>query len=461
MAEITAETYPEPVANTGLSRTINLAQVTWMTIAWLAVLLVGAALRLFQLGLATLSPPESMKSWQAWALVYGNTEGAHNGLSRTQPTGLLLRALSFFLFGATDTSARIPSALMGIGLIVMIWSVRDLIGEWRAIVAAGLVAISPTAILASRTINEEIAALFFGFLFLITFFRIAQSDRVPGTGRAVILGFSLAALIGSGPSAISLLLVLIVTLGLAPFVSLDRGATISRGLRRIMDDRQLLLGGLLSLALSLIIIFTRFFTDPGAIRGLGNVFGDWGKLIANSPGTISTQFFILAALLYEFLAVVFAIKIAFGVASSATGRTFDWSYPAIWFLASLILFSFSSGRQPEQTILVVFPLLLLGGFGLGDTLEDLFATANRTNRMGLLVLLVIGLILALLAVLVLIGRVDSAIDRNDAASSRPIASRLRTMESVLKGPCLLAMGFNPWWLMPMLPLHLTRRDYPV
>ena len=167
MADVTAESQSGTTGGIGLSRTINLAQISWMTIAWVAVLLAGAAIRLFQIGLATLSATEARKAYDAWSLVYGNTEGVHNDLTKTQPTGLLLRALSFFLFGDSDTNVRIPSALLGIGLIVLVWSIRDLLGEWRALGAAALVALSPTVVYASRTANEEIDALFFGVLLVI------------------------------------------------------------------------------------------------------------------------------------------------------------------------------------------------------------------------------------------------------------------------------------------------------
>jgi uncharacterized protein (TIGR03663 family) len=414
MADVTADSQAGTTGGIGLSRTINLAQVSWMTIAWVAILVAGSALRLFQLGLATLSASEARKAYDAWSLVYGNTEGVHNDLTKTQPTGLLLRALSFFLFGDSDTNVRIPSALLGIGLIVLVWSIRDLLGEWRALGAAALVALSPTVVYASRTANEEIDALFFGVLLVVTIFRFGDELRTPGIGRAVTLGLALAALIGCGPSAINLLVTLIIMFGAAPFVSLDNGQTGKRAVARLTESRQLGLIALASFIVSLVILFTRFFSDPGAISGIGTVFGDWTKLVANATGSVSTQYFILTILLYEVLAVVFAIKVVFGALNQGTGRLFDWSYPAVWFLAALVLFSFSSGRQPEQAVLVAFPLLLLGGFGLGDTIETFARSANRTNRLGLLAVITFGLAIALISVLVLIGRVDSATDRQDA-----------------------------------------------
>ena len=76
------------------------------------------------------------------------------------------------------------------------------------------------------------------------------------------------------------------------------------------------------------------------------------------------QFFIFSLLLYEILTIVFAIKAAVSEPRTEDGVAgIDWSYPAVWFLSWLVIFSFSSGRQPEHAVLVAFPLLLLGGMG--------------------------------------------------------------------------------------------------
>src|SRR6476661_6525378 len=133
MAELSAEQRPDLVPRRGLSATINLAQVSWISIVWVAVMVVGAGLRLFQLGAASLSPTEAQKAFDSWSLVYGATEGPYREPSHVAPAGLLLRAFSFFMFGATDTTVRIISALIGISLIAMIWSLRDLLGDFRAL----------------------------------------------------------------------------------------------------------------------------------------------------------------------------------------------------------------------------------------------------------------------------------------------------------------------------------------
>jgi uncharacterized protein (TIGR03663 family) len=415
MAELSAEQRPDLVSRRGLSATINLAQVTWMSIAWVAVLTIGAGLRLFQIGAASLSPTEGQKAFDAWSLVYGATEGPYREPSHVAPAGLLMRAFSFFLFGDSDTTVRLISALIGVALIAMIWSIRDLLGDLRALGGATLVALSPTVVFASRTVNDEIVSLFFGFLLFITVFRLGDADRTPGIGRAICLGGALAALIGSGPAGITVLLTLGIMFAVSPVISIDHGAVVQRAVRRLLDSRQLLLGALISLVIALVTLFTRFFSDPGAISGLGEVFADWGRLIATESGTTPTQFFILSMLLYEIVAIVFAISAAVTEPRTEDGATgIDWSYPAVWFLASLVIFSFSSGRQPEHAVLVAFPLLLLGGFGLGDTVETMLATGDLRRRFGLLMLAVIGLIIALISTLVLIGRVDTAINRNDA-----------------------------------------------
>jgi uncharacterized protein (TIGR03663 family) len=415
MAELSAEQRPDLFPRRGLSATINLAQITWLTVAWAAVMVAGAGLRLFQLGAESLSPTEAQKAFDAWSLVRGATEGPYREPSHTSPTGLLLRSFSFFLFGDSDTTTRVISALLGIGLIALIWSIRDLLGDLRALGAAALVALSPTMVFESRIVNEEIVSLFFGFLLVVTVFRIGAVDRIPGIGRAICLGFAAAGLIGSGPAGITVLLTLVIMFAVSPLISLDHGATVRRAVRRVLDTRNLLAGGVISFVIVLGLLFTRFFSDPGAISGLGDVFADWGKLIATASSDTPTQFFILSLLLYEIVGVVFAVKAAVTEPAEDEGvARIDWSYPAVWFLASLVIFSFSSGRQPEHAVLVAFPLLILGGMGLGDSIATILAAGESRRRLGLLLLAVIGLVIALISTLVLIGRVDTALDRSDA-----------------------------------------------
>jgi uncharacterized protein (TIGR03663 family) len=415
MAELSAEQRPDLVTRGGLDATINLARITWATVAWFAVLAAGSGLRLFQIGASSLSPDEARRAFDAWSLVYGATEGPYREPSHVAPAGLLLRAFSFFLFGDSDTTVRIVSALLGIGLIALIWSIRDLLGQMRALAAAALVAVSPILVFGGRTANDQIVTLFFAFLIAILVFRIGQAERTPGIGWAIALGAALAGLIGSGPAGITVLVVLAAMFGVSPLISLDRGAAVQRAIQRVLGSRELLAGLIVSFAITLVTLFTRFYSDPGAIAGLGEVWADWGRLIATESGDTPTQFFILALLLYEIPAIVFAVKAAVAETATDTDATgIDWSYPAVWFLASLVIFSFSSGRRPEHAILIAFPLLLLAGIGLGDTIESLLDTGVLRRRFGLLILTVFGATIALISTLILIGRVDTATDSGDA-----------------------------------------------
>src|SRR6188768_1927211 len=101
MAEHTME---EP-RSAGLDRTIDLTQVSWTAIAFVAILATAFLLRLPQLDHFPLSPPEAQRAHEAWRFYEGDTTGANNAVPRTAPTALLLNALSFFLVGASDVSA--------------------------------------------------------------------------------------------------------------------------------------------------------------------------------------------------------------------------------------------------------------------------------------------------------------------------------------------------------------------
>ena len=83
-------------------------------------------------------------------------------------------------------------------------------------------------------------------------------------------------MIGSGPAGITVLLTLAIMFAVSPVISVDHGAIVQRESARMLDSRQLLLGAMISLVIALVTLFTRFFSDPRALSGLGEVFADWG-----------------------------------------------------------------------------------------------------------------------------------------------------------------------------------------
>src|SRR5687767_7877973 len=126
MTESTIESPPHRPSV--LDRTINLTAVTWATIAWVIVLAVALALRVAQLGHHVLSTDEARLADAAYRLFLGQTTGPGNAISDTGPAVLLAESLTFFLFGASDFTARLIPALLGIAMVALAYALRPIVG---------------------------------------------------------------------------------------------------------------------------------------------------------------------------------------------------------------------------------------------------------------------------------------------------------------------------------------------
>jgi uncharacterized protein (TIGR03663 family) len=72
-----------------------------------------------------------------------------------------ITALMYFLFGDSDTTARIAPALMGLGVLWVIYLYRRYIGRLGALAAGVMAAISPSLLFHSRYIRDDIFISFF------------------------------------------------------------------------------------------------------------------------------------------------------------------------------------------------------------------------------------------------------------------------------------------------------------
>nr|MDQ3043903.1 hypothetical protein [Chloroflexota bacterium] len=402
--------HPDVPGSVVLERGVELGSVTWGALAWVGIGLLSVVLRLAQLDMWSLGVGEARRAYAAFALFRGSPLPPGDDLPTTAPLLLLLESFGFFLFGVSDATARITPALLGIALVALIYGLRPFVGEAAAIGMATLAAISPMLVNASRTVDPAIAVACSTLLLLVTMLHCGRTVEVAAIRRnAVGVGIALGALLACGPNALTVLLALGVGTVLA--YAVDRG-TEGRGAvqlafaaLRSTPGAPIAMGA--AFLVTTVTLFTRLFTDLTAIAGLGQTFADWGRLLATRASTTPTQFFLLALLLYETLAVFFAV-VAIYRTQPVRRATLGWPLFVGWFAAALLLFSFSAGRSPDQAVHIAFPLILLGGGAVGE----LFASINwrdvARGLSGLLALAIFGLGVALFAFLALAGRVDGA-----------------------------------------------------
>ncbi len=419
-----AQSAPNP-----LDRTISLTGISLYSVAWLAIALIAVALRVVQLDRFALSPSEAILAFDGWNLYSGAPLDPGQSLPTTQPLLILLEAFAFFLFGATDVSARIVPAVAGIAFLPLIALLRPVAGRAATIGMALLVAISPVMVYTSRLIDGNVLLTLSALLVVVAICR-AGLARQRGTAIsrwAATAGVGLALLLASGPAALSVLIGLAVGLVLSIVLDPDRRSdeTTPRGRRApepattnvlLLGTRAIVanpatVGALLAgFAVTAVTVFTRLFSDLTAISGLGELFIDWGRLIGSGAPAIPTQYYLLVVLLYELLALVFAVvavvlprreRAVDEVTDPAAPARLQWPFFLGWFGATLVLFAFSSGRDAADAIQIVLPLLLLAGIGLGRLIETIDWLAFSRGGGFLLVVATLGIVAGLIATAVL------------------------------------------------------------
>jgi uncharacterized protein (TIGR03663 family) len=138
---------------------LSMVRINWETVAWVLLFTVAAVARFYDLGVRAMSHDESLHSLYAFYL-YDKGNYEHNPMMHG-PFRYHITALFYFLFGDSDTTARLAPALMGLGVLGMVYLYRRYIGRLGALAAGVMVAISPSLLFHSRYIRDDIFISFF------------------------------------------------------------------------------------------------------------------------------------------------------------------------------------------------------------------------------------------------------------------------------------------------------------
>jgi len=394
---------------------LDLGRWGWFGVAFVVVAAVGFCLRFVRLDAYVLTQREGAWAYSAWSLFNGKPLPAGQELPDISPLLLLLQSGTYFLFGVTDPIARSLPALTGLGIVLLTLAFRPFLPRAAIVGMALLAAISPTLVFASRTIDPAILIAFFALLAAASVLRAGHVRESAGSFWSGLFGAAVAAAIASGPEGVTA----IISIGIALAVGglTDRGSgddpragPVATGLKTIAGSPTALATAVVSFTFVLLLAFSRLLSNASSLEGVLTTFSDWGRMMATQTSTTPTQFFFYATLLYEIMAVVFAIVAVTTSSMPATdvrsSQTLQPTLFVVWFLAALTLQSLASGRQPDQTALVTLPLVLLGGIGFGHVIERIPWRSLTTSRNGLILAAMAGLFFGVVGVIVLTARAN-------------------------------------------------------
>jgi hypothetical protein len=167
--------------------------------AWVAVLVVAALLRFWDLGAKPLHHDESMHAF--YSLLFAQDPSSYtydpllHGPFQFHAEGLMfaliIAAQNFFHVSSVgnnpwinDATARIVPALFGLGIVALPIGLRRELGRLGALMAGLLLAVSPAFVYFSRFLREDIYFNFFMFAMVVCAVRFFQSC---GTGWFVAM----------------------------------------------------------------------------------------------------------------------------------------------------------------------------------------------------------------------------------------------------------------------------------
>lgn len=152
---------------------LMLATLDWERITYVVFFVVALITRLWGLGDRVMSHDESLHTQFSYSYYRG--DGYQHTPLMHGPSLFHITALSYWLFGPNDFSARLPVAIVGSILVVMPYLLRRELGRAGALVTSFLLLISPMITYYSRYIRHDIYLITCAFIiFIATWYYIRQ-----------------------------------------------------------------------------------------------------------------------------------------------------------------------------------------------------------------------------------------------------------------------------------------------
>jgi hypothetical protein len=146
----------------------SVVRITPQTVVLALIVLVLVFSRLYDLGNRSYSHDESTHAWEPWKLITG--QGYRFDPVYHGPFLYHATAFFFFVFGDTDTTARLPAALLAVVAVLLVWPLRRWLGRAGALFAMLLLTVSPSMMFRGRFIRHDVFVIAPTMAMVIGFF---------------------------------------------------------------------------------------------------------------------------------------------------------------------------------------------------------------------------------------------------------------------------------------------------
>ncbi|WP_119067019.1 glycosyltransferase family 39 protein [Aggregatilinea lenta] len=339
-----------------------------------AIVVLAGALRLAQLGHAPLNDAEAHGALAALRAVEPDAPGTE-ALAQS-PLSYFLQAISFTVFTPGDFAARLPVALGGwlLALAPLLW--RRYLGPLPALIISALLAVSPVALLASRTSSPAIWSALLAVVAPWLALRFYETRRAEWGAAATAAVAALALL--AEPAGFITLFLLLFGMGFAWLSGADPDEQPGSILREVLRGWPWG-SGALAAGVTVIVVGTGLMLLPGGPSVIGN--GVWTGLrgFVERPDDQLAAFPLWIALRYDPAMVVFGLLACYHVIRN--GGFFERTL-AGWFVAGLVLSLAYQGATAAHALWITLPLTILVGLSVCRWLTETAGTLFKVPGWG-------------------------------------------------------------------------------
>ena len=334
------------------------------THAFILLVLLAFVLRFFDLGYKMYNWDEAVTAWITRSLVetgdYSYSPVYHG------PLQYYITAFPFGLFGYSEFAGRILPALAGVLLIVLLYPLRNHIGEKATLIAAFLFTISPAFLYYSRFLREDIyVALFTLAIFVCGLQYIKTKESKYVSLAALALGLSLSAKENT-------LITGFIFVSFFAFYFLYglkknawKFADLANAAKKYSNHM------LLFIAVTFVVVFafyTNFFEDIEAF-GKSIISGADYWIGQHRGGKFAAPFyFYLGRMwLYELPILIFGVS---AVIHYYKKKSTLMSFLSYWALLSFVIYSYLQEKMPQLLTNILLPMGVLASIYLAEKISS-------------------------------------------------------------------------------------------